>query len=657
VIDRQEPNIVCSVVGGPPTEPWINEFHYDNLGTDVNEFIEIAGPVGYNLSNCQVVLYNGANGTSYGVTNLSGLITAPAGQQFGTVLIKYPQDGIQNGSPDGIALVCNGTVLQFISYEGVFTAVNGAASGQTSIDIGVAEGSSTPTNQSLQFLGSGSNGNWVGPLNASPLALNANQVIMQGSSIVPTDNGLCGAVVNGINARGTDNCSAVTITNDSGYGTSNASGYYEVGSHTVIFTATDVAGNSSSCSVEFVVDDVESPQVNCNSIAPMTPQMTEMFVCESQFSWLHPVPSDNCGVTEYTYSIKNPDGTINGPFTLDEILAGGNRNTGYDFELGTSVINYFVQDAADNTNVCSFNITVVDRAKPYFADCPTMIMAANDVDKCSAKVNWVVPHAFDNCSLPVTVVPLTSNQFVPGGIIPVGTHTIGYVATDVDGNSAQCSFQIIVIDTQKPDIFPGKPQNITVPCENVPGPLVLNPNDVRDNCDPNPIRGYTQTSTQNANPAVCGHYNYTLDRNWTATDNSGNVQLWNQIITVVDTKAPEITLPLNITVQCSGQYITKSFTCNTTLNQYGPTLGQYSVNGVNTGIATAVDNCAPNQFICIEFSEVFIPGTCGFTGEIRRTWTAKDPCGNVSTGVQIITIADQIPPSMLPEMQQSQQVS
>jgi hypothetical protein len=38
---------------------WINEFHYDNIGTDTGEFIEIAGTAGTNLGTYSLVRYNG----------------------------------------------------------------------------------------------------------------------------------------------------------------------------------------------------------------------------------------------------------------------------------------------------------------------------------------------------------------------------------------------------------------------------------------------------------------------------------------------------------------------------------------------------------------------------------------------------------------------
>ena len=43
----------------------INEIHYDNLGTDAGEAIEIEGPAGANLAGFSVVLYNGNGGVAY----------------------------------------------------------------------------------------------------------------------------------------------------------------------------------------------------------------------------------------------------------------------------------------------------------------------------------------------------------------------------------------------------------------------------------------------------------------------------------------------------------------------------------------------------------------------------------------------------------------
>lgn len=151
--------LLCSfsIVAFGQTSVFINEVHYDNSGTDTGESIEIAGPAGTDLTGWSVVLYNGSSSSrsTYNTQNLTGAIPNTA-NGFGFVSITYPSNGIQNGSPDGIALVNNnGQVIQFLSYEGSFTAANGPASGLTSTDIGVAESSSTAVGFSLQLTGTG----------------------------------------------------------------------------------------------------------------------------------------------------------------------------------------------------------------------------------------------------------------------------------------------------------------------------------------------------------------------------------------------------------------------------------------------------------------------------------------------------------------------
>jgi hypothetical protein len=133
---------------------WINEIHYDNSGTDTGEAIELAIATGTDLSGWSIVLYSGADGLQYSTTYLSGVVSE---QGFGGSLLVVPISPIQNGSPDGIALINSANnVLQFLSYEGMFTAIDGPAAGITSEDIGVFEDFSTPVDWSLQLVGVGS---------------------------------------------------------------------------------------------------------------------------------------------------------------------------------------------------------------------------------------------------------------------------------------------------------------------------------------------------------------------------------------------------------------------------------------------------------------------------------------------------------------------
>ena len=163
---------------------FINEIHYDNIGKDTDEAIEVAGPAGTDLSGWVIALYNGRNGALYRTKSLSGIILDQA-NGFGTISFSFPKS-IQNGSPDGIALIANGKVVQFLSYEGTFTAVGGPADGMTSTDIRVAESGSTPVEFSLQLKGTGTAPGdffWSIPTQSSFGAPNADQVFGTDASL------------------------------------------------------------------------------------------------------------------------------------------------------------------------------------------------------------------------------------------------------------------------------------------------------------------------------------------------------------------------------------------------------------------------------------------------------------------------------------------
>ena len=138
-----------------PSIPFINEIHYDNSSADMGEGVEVAGPAGTDLTGWSLALYNGSGGAVYDTINLSGVIP---NQQNGYGTLSFPRAGIQNGSPDGLALVdASSSVIQFLSYEGTFTAVGGPANGMPSVDIGVSENGSGAVGNSLQLTGTGTN--------------------------------------------------------------------------------------------------------------------------------------------------------------------------------------------------------------------------------------------------------------------------------------------------------------------------------------------------------------------------------------------------------------------------------------------------------------------------------------------------------------------
>jgi hypothetical protein len=102
------------------------------------------------------------------------------GSGFG--FLFFAMQGMQNGSPDGLALVSpTGTIVDFLSYEGSLLAVDGAAAGLMSIPIAVAESSSSVLGESLQREGQGSQAadfHWAGSAPHSRGMVNSAQVMV-----------------------------------------------------------------------------------------------------------------------------------------------------------------------------------------------------------------------------------------------------------------------------------------------------------------------------------------------------------------------------------------------------------------------------------------------------------------------------------------------
>lgn len=242
---------------------FINELHYDNTGEDTGEFIEIAGPASTDLAGWSLVFYNGNGGSVYNSFSLVGTIP-DQGNGFGALAFSNFSSPIQNGSPDGIALVDDsGTLVQFLSYEGSFTAVGGPADGLTSIDIGVSESSSTPVGFSLQLTGTGtefSDFTFNTPAVDSPGQINASQSFGGGGG--PATN----IIINEIDADqdSTDSAEFIELF-DGGVGNTALDGLVLVlfnGSNDQVYNAIDLDGLSTDANGYFVVGSANVPNVD-----------------------------------------------------------------------------------------------------------------------------------------------------------------------------------------------------------------------------------------------------------------------------------------------------------------------------------------------------------------------------------------------------------
>lgn len=132
---------------------FINEIHYDNQVGDINEAVEIAGDGSIDLFGWSLHLYNGSSKEEYNSFTINKWSNIDTKTNVG--FLSVTTKGLQNGSPDGVALFDGSNLIQFLSYEGSFTAISGVAKGITSIDIGVSQATNSPIGFSLQLMGHG----------------------------------------------------------------------------------------------------------------------------------------------------------------------------------------------------------------------------------------------------------------------------------------------------------------------------------------------------------------------------------------------------------------------------------------------------------------------------------------------------------------------
>nr|WP_241551473.1 HYR domain-containing protein [Gramella oceanisediminis] len=395
---------------------------------------------------------------------------------------------------------------------------------------------------------------------------------------VETDAGVCGAVVNFGMIGATDNCGVSSVEVIEGLPSGSV---FPVGTTTVTWEVTDEAGNSTTTSFTVTVTDNEAPVITCPGGRNVPTMEGEDYAI---VNFDDAVASDNCDV-----SVTQTKGAPSGS----------------QFSLGTHEIEFTATDENGNTSVCSFTINVTDSEAPVI-NCPSDITMNSDNGLCGAIVTFDTPEATDNSGN----VTVTQTAGLPSGSeFPVGTTLITFEASDEDGNSVSCSFNVRVTDNEAPVI--NCPDDITLgseegSCSASLANIELGMATATDNCDGE------ITITNNA-PSVfpLGETIVT----WTARDEAGNTTQCEQTVTIEDREAPSIT-------NCAPD------------RTISADAGICSASEVDLGTVTATDNCSGELTITNDAPEVFE------LGETIVTWTVTDLAGNFSTCTQTIIVED-----------------
>jgi hypothetical protein len=415
-----------------------------------------------------------------------------------------------------------------------------------------------------------------------------------------------------------DNCTGSSIAwTASGATTLSGSGQpgtktFNVGITTVTVTVTDAGLRSASCNFTVTVADNQKPVIaGCPANISRT---SSAGVCTAVVSWTEPTASDNC--------------TASGSLVWTK-----SHTPGSTFSAGTTTVTYTAKDAANNvSNVCSFDITVVDNQKPIISGCPANISTnPNPTTGCTSAVSWTEPTATDNCTAAGSLIWTKSKS--PGDVFNSGTTTVTYTATDANGNiSNACSFNVTVTDNVAP-IATCKPATLYLNSSGVATLLVADVNNgSTDNCTAQGSLIITLSKTS-FNCTNKGENTVTM----TVKDAIGNTSACDATVTVADNTGPSITATSGT---ADGNVNVSSGVC------------YYTVNG-SVFDPVVTDNCTGSILSYSVSGATTIASTPGSMAGVHLekgtnviTWTATDASGNVgATPLSFTkTIVDNLPP-------------
>lgn len=203
--------------------------------------------------------------------------------------------------------------------------------------------------------------------------------------------------------------------------------------------------------------------------------------------------------------------------------------------------------------------------------------------------------------------------------------------------------EITVTDIAPPEI--DCPADLVVECDESTDPANTGTATATDECDPAPVIDYSDDFTPGACPAEG-----VITRTWTATDASDNVGSCDQIITIDDSTAPEITTCglASGSVDANCEFDAPFFA--TVVDNCGISTSGVTITFDNTTTNATIEVISSNS-VQVSDTEVQITGVLrisNLTGcpvEVEMTVNAADQCGNVATPcVRTGEYRDEIPP-------------
>lgn len=469
-------------------------------------------------------------------------------------------------------------------------------------------------------------------------------------------------VVNGINFQAADNCGVPLVTYtisapSTNAGVGNASGNtFFIGSSTVVYTATDQAGNTGTCSFTITVEEdslvliVNEPPVKCTDEKVIVCINAEGFnnLASLQFAlqWddtvleFDTVISVNplIGTGTYNFGPTNNQNQLNVSDTLTfswfksaglglfdgdfifcvrfNLIGGVNTSTPINIVSTPSLpIEASVAQPQPQLPIVipvylkNSSVSITDDEPPIIENCPPDITLNTHIAFCSAVHQWEPIVATDNCTPDVTVV---CNYNSPTDF-PLGTTVVMCIATDEAGLSDTCSFSVTVVDNVPPVVNCQLVDIITVSDPDTCGTNVQWPlPQAVDNCTLNPtITG----------PAPGGFWEAGSHQIlYTITDEAGNQSFCGFLLVIIDDTPPTILdCPTDFTITATTD------TCTAVLQMPVPTF-EDNCGVEDISFKIGLDFYTPTDFVVLPL------------GTHEVVWYIFDNFANLDSCTYLVTV-------------------
>ena len=370
---------------------------------------------------------------------------------------------------------------------------------------------------------------------------------------------------------------------------------YPLGRTTITWNVTDVNGNRALSVIQTVdVTDAQIPVITSNGNKTAN---ADLGGCSAVVT-VSATASDNCGV-------GSPVGVRSDALPLAAA-----------YPVGLTTITWNVTDVNGNAAIAvTQTVTVTDTQKPVITANGNKNFVS-DFGQCGAIV-VVSATATDNCSVTNAVVGTRSDAAAINALYPVGTTTITWNVTDVNGNAATPVVQTVVVRDLQIPVINGTVVSIDSNTDaNACGATVtVSSPTASDNCSVGAPVG-----TRSDNLALTALYPIgTTTITWRVSDIYGNVA----VPTTTTIKVKDMVLP---TVRTRNIPV------------------QLNVGGFATIVAAQVNDGSTDNCGIASYSLDKVSFNCSNVGANTVTLTVIDIHGNVNSATAIVTISEPIIP-------------